>query len=188
MTINFLFDILAPIYDWVIKPRKPEEFASILELPLDGWLLDVGGGTGRVSSGLVKMVSRLVIVDLSEPMLKKAQEKGMKYLVKGKSHILPFKDDEFERVLVVDALHHFSDQAGAISELLRVLKPGGRMLIEEPDIRRFPVKMVALMEKIALMKSHFHSPGEIQVMIESNGYDAEITSDDEFAAWIIVEK
>lgn len=188
MAINFLFDILAPVYDKVIKPRKPEDLVPILDLPMDGWLLDVGGGTGRVSSGLINMISRLVICDLSEPMLRKAQEKEGIYPVQGKSHHLPFEDHQFDRVLVVDALHHFSDQSGAISELLRVLRPGGRLLIEEPDIRRFPVQLVAMGEKIALMKSHFHSPCEIKAMIAANGYSASIESDGQYAAWIIVRK
>ena len=42
-----------------------------------------------------------------------------------------------------------------------VLKPGGSIVIEEPDIRKFTVKLIALAEKITLMRSHFLSPDKI---------------------------
>jgi len=44
-------------------------------------------------------------------------------------------DHSFDRVLMVDALHHVVNQAETICELYRVLKPGGRLVIEEPDLR-----------------------------------------------------
>jgi demethylmenaquinone methyltransferase/2-methoxy-6-polyprenyl-1,4-benzoquinol methylase len=44
---------------------------------------------------------------------------------------------------------------------MRVLEPEGRSVIEEPDIRTFGVKLVALAEKILLMRSHFLSPIQI---------------------------
>ena len=47
---------------------------------------------------------------------------------------------------MVDALHHVADQEATIRELWRLLKPGGRIIIEEPDIRRFEVKLLALIE------------------------------------------
>lgn len=188
MAINFLFDLLAPVYDRVIKPREPEEFAQLLDLPTDGWLLDVGGGTGRVSSTLAPMVGKLVICDLSLPMMMEAKSKDLPCLVQGSSHLMPFPANFFDRVLVVDALHHFSDQAGAIRDLLRVLKPGGRLLIEEPDIRKPAVKVVALMEKLALMKSHFYEPDHIESMVNQAGFSAHQSSDGEFAAWVVVNK
>ncbi len=82
---------------------------------------------------------------------------------------LPYADDSFERVLVVDALHHFGNQQEAIAELVRVLKPGGRMVIEEPDFNRFVVKMIAFAEKVALMQSHFYYPAEIGEMVAAHG-------------------
>ena len=72
-----------------------------------------------------------------------------------------FKDKSFDRVIMVDALHHVKDYRITIHELWRVLMPGGRIVIEEPDIQTFPVKLMALVEKIALMRSHFISSGVI---------------------------
>lgn len=188
MPINLHFDLLAPIYERVIPPPEPDRLAELLRLPINGWLLDAGGGTGRVSMQLRSLVGRLVISDLSQPMLKQAQEKLLCCPVQAVAETLPFSANLFDRIVVVDALHHFRHQRHAIGDLLRVLKPGGRLVIEEPDINRFPVKLVALAEKLALMGSHFHSPLEIQAIARSFGATAAIEQDDGFAAWVIVDK
>ena len=65
-------------------------------------------------------------------MLAEARAKGTVAPVRGHAERLPFPDGSFDRILVVDALHHFCDQREAIGDLLRVLAPGGRLLVAEP--------------------------------------------------------
>lgn len=182
------FDLLATIYDRIIGPPKTDVLRELLRLPINGRLLDCGGGTGRVASQLRPLVRQLVITDLSQPMLKQAQAKGGIYPMRSHAERLPFADENFDRVLVVDALHHFCDQKKAIGEFIRVLKPKGRLVVEEPDISRFVVKLVALAEKLTLMRSHFHSAVEIENMITFYGLSAQIRSDGRFEVWIIVDK
>lgn len=182
------FDLLAPIYDWVIGPPDPARWRELLRLPVRGRLLDAGGGTGRVSSSLRSLVDELVIGDVSQKMLVQARRKNDLQPMQARVQRLPFPDASFERVLVVDALHHFGQQPQAIGELLRILKPAGRLVIEEPDINSVAVKLVAWAEKIALMGSHFHSPAEIRDMVTAHGVAAQIQHDGRFAAWIIADK
>ena len=161
---------------------------SLLRLPTEGRVLEAGGGTGRVSSDLLPLVGTLVINDLSQPMLTQARSKGPLQPVQSYVERLPFPDASFDRVFAVDALHHFSDHHAAIGELLRVLRPEGRLVIEEPDIKRFAVKLVALFEKLALMRSHFLTGEEIRALVASYGLQAEIGCIRDFATCVVVDK
>lgn len=188
MPNNKLFDKLAPIYDRFIGIRDPELLINLLDLPTDGSLLDAGGGTGRVSLSLKDHVGQLIISDLSRSMISEAQTKGHDQLVQTSVTENPFPNEHFDRIIVIDALHHFPNQAKTVKELVRILKPGGILLIEEPDINRIAAKLVAIVEKLAMMGSHIHSPTEIKAMIEVNGIKARIISDNSFSAYIIAEK
>jgi len=181
------FDFLATFYERVIPPPDPAELTALLRLPTAGYLLDAGGGTGRVSAALRGLVGTLVVSDLSHNMLRQTSAKGGLDPVRAHAERLPFPDRSFDRLLVVDALHHFCDQHDAIGDLLRVVKPGGRVVIEEPDYTRLAVKLVALAEKLALMRSRFHTPEAIRDMVAAHGHAAEIVRDAKFRAWIVVD-
>jgi demethylmenaquinone methyltransferase/2-methoxy-6-polyprenyl-1,4-benzoquinol methylase len=181
------FDLIASVYDRLIGPPDTGRLRQLLKLPTTGWLLDGGGGTGRVSSHLRTLVDNIVVSDLSVRMLKKAPHKEV-CPVSAHVERLPFADESFDRVLVVDALHHFCDQQESIEDLLRVLKPAGRLVIEEPDFNHKGVKILALAEKILLMRSHFHTPQKIREMIASCGYSAKIEHDSRYTAWVVVDK
>jgi ubiquinone/menaquinone biosynthesis C-methylase UbiE len=182
------FDIIAPFYDRVIHKLDLKRLINLLKLPARGRMLDAGGGTGRVSSRLRTMIDEVVVCDLSLPMLKQANHKGRLWTAQSHIEQLPFPNESFERIVVVDALHHFCDQRQSIQELLRVLKTGGRLVIEEPNIDKFIIKWVALAEKLFLMRSHFFSSDEIVAMIKEQGFNAYVDSDDRFFFWVVVEK
>ena len=193
MPVNRHFDLLAPLYDRLIAPPDLERMRALLELPGDGeppapgWMLDAGGGTGRGSAPLCPPVERLVVCDLSPGMLNQASAKGCLLAARARAHRLPFPDGTFNRVLVTDAFHHFGDQPACIAELARVLAPGGRMVIEEPDIRRAPVKLVALAETLMLMGSRFRPPAWIREQLAALGLDAAVETEG-VTAWVIARK
>lgn len=182
------FDIIAPIYDKFLDHSDHGTLFKLLQPPPRGKLLDAGGGTGRVSSKLRASGMKIIISDLSLKMLARSHQKSDLIPVTAHVERLPFADNSFDRIIVVDALHHFCDQQEALMDLTRVLKTGGRMVIEEPDIRRLPAKLIALAEKLLLMRSHFLSPPDIQKILSSNGIRAEIEDENGFASWVVVDK
>ena len=183
--MNSHFDWIARFYDRAIPFTRLEQMLKVLDLPHVGTLLDAGGGTGRVAEALCSHVGWVVVADVSCGMLVQARQKGLAAASTATEH-LPFPDGSFDRVLMVDALHHVVDQAETIHELYRVLKPGGRLVIEEPDFRTFSVKMIALAEKLALMRSHFLAPAQIAGLFPP---EAQVNIEaEEYTAWVIVEK
>jgi ubiquinone/menaquinone biosynthesis C-methylase UbiE len=182
------FDIIAPIYDRVIHQLDLKRLIHLMKLPARGRLLDAGGGTGRVSSRLRSLVDEVVVCDLSLFMLKQAKNKGRLLTVRTHVEQLPFPNESFERIVVVDALHHFCDQRESIQELLRVLKTGGRLVIEEPNIDNFMIKWLALAEKLAFMRSRFCYSRVIIHMIKDHGVNARVESDGGFFFWVVAEK
>lgn len=177
------FSFIAPLYARVTYSRAAL-MRELAQLPADGWLLDLGGGTGRVSSDLCSLTGGVVVADESFGMLKEAPDKRLA-LACSASEALPFPSAFFDRIIMVDALHHVARQADSAREMFRVLKPGGLLVIEEPDIRVFGVKLIALAEKLLLMRSHFLAPDSIAALFP----EGETTlRTEEGNAWVVIKK
>jgi ubiquinone/menaquinone biosynthesis C-methylase UbiE len=185
---NIHFDWMAPVYDFLAPPAQLDLLRELLRLPVDGRLLDAGGGTGRVSFPLRHSVRTAVILDFSRPMLKQSKKKQGLVPLQADAGQLPFPPASFERIMTVDSLHHFADQQGVINELLRVLKPGGLLVIEEFNIHKVPVKLLALLEKLILMGSCFSSPDRIREMVAASGSVSITSMERRFSVLIAAEK
>ena len=181
------FGIIAPFYDRTISFKAPQHLIKLIGLPIEGAILDAGGGTGRVAKALEHLATVVVVADLSIGMLSQARRKGGLWPVCSEAESLPFPDESFERIVMVDSLHHVLSQEKSVNELWRVLKSGGRIVIQEPDIRKLSVKLVAFFEKIALMRSHFITPPKIIAMLAHPNARIQIELDS-FNAWVIVDK
>lgn len=181
------FDLLAPLYDKVIGSKDPVKIMEYGGFPVKGMVLDAGGGTGRISQALSGQASQFVVLDLSFGMLTKAVGKKGLTAVNSHTEALPFPDGVFDTVIMVDALHHVCDQADTARELLRVVKPGGCVVIEEPNIGTIIVKVVALVEKLALMRSRFLSPEKIAQLFAGQAVKTRIERES-YNAWVVIEK
>ncbi|MBN2011595.1 methyltransferase domain-containing protein [candidate division KSB1 bacterium] len=175
------FRLFAPIYDRVFPAPTKDELQHRYHLPASGWLLDAGGGTGRISRQLTPLIDNIVTADISQPMLKQGAVSPTLVATQASVTYLPFPNDTFSRIIVVDAFHHFQKQQQALRELVRVLAPAGRLIIEEPDISLKIVKLVALAETIALMRSQFHPAPAIEAMLQQHHLKTETHNGDRFS-------
>ncbi len=94
---------------------------------------DLGCGTGTVSAALAPFVARVVAVDGSAPMLQAAKKRLQQFdnvdLRRGELEALPIDDARLDAATLMLVLHHLPEPECALAEALRVLKPGGRLVL-----------------------------------------------------------
>ena len=112
--------------------------ARMVELanPQPHWLaLDVAPGGGHSAIAIARYAARVMAIDITRGMLVAARGHaiglGLDNLVwvQGDGGVLPMRGGTFDLVTCRVALHHFPDQARAIADWARVLKPGGRLVL-----------------------------------------------------------
>ncbi len=181
------FDFLAPFYDRLVSPPLDNRLAELAGLPVAGRLLDAGGGTGRIARRLAGMAGSVTVADASRNMLAAARRVGRLAAVVACAERLPFPAGAFERVVMVDAYHHVADQAVTLCELWRVLAPGGRVVVEEPDIDRLAVRWIAWGERLLRMRSRFERAEVIAARLSALGAEVSITRDRN-SVWVVGDK
>jgi len=181
------FDFAASFYERTPPTPLSAALTELLDVFPGARILDAGGGTGRLAQVLARDGARLTVADFSHGMLRVASRKGGLAPTRAAVERLPFPDDHFDRVLMVDALHHVYDQGQSAHEMFRVLRPGGRLVIEEPDIETFTVKLLAVAEKLLLMRSHILNSKRMIALFD--GLPAKISlRREDHTVWLLVEK
>jgi demethylmenaquinone methyltransferase / 2-methoxy-6-polyprenyl-1,4-benzoquinol methylase len=94
-------------------------------------VLEVGGGPGELAARLQdELGCEVVMVDVAPRMVELATERGVDAQV-GDAQALPFPDKSFDVAVAAWMLYHVPDLDQALSELARVLRPGGRLAVLE---------------------------------------------------------
>jgi demethylmenaquinone methyltransferase/2-methoxy-6-polyprenyl-1,4-benzoquinol methylase len=104
-------------------------------------VLDIAGGTGDLAARFADIVGpsgRVVLADINDSMLKVGRDKlldngrlGNLEFVQADAQYLPFPDDSFDCITIAFGLRNVTDKDVALRSMLRVLKPGGRLLVLE---------------------------------------------------------
>ena len=98
---------------------------------LHGNVLDVACGTGDMVVELMRQGCTVTGVDLSEEMLAIARQKTAAAVRVANAEALPFADGEFDAVTCAFGVRNFVHLEAGLREMLRVLKPGGKLVILE---------------------------------------------------------
>ena len=93
-----------------------------------GCVLEVGTGYGTVAQYLAEKCESYTGLDIAEGPLKILKERGLDN-EQGNVLSLPYPDNHFDGVVSIGCIHHTGNMQKAAHELIRVLKPGGRLLV-----------------------------------------------------------
>lgn len=181
------FDLLAGRYDRLLGRANTGRILELLQPRPGDRILDVGGGTGRVAQDF-DPEHRLIVCDASFEMVRQARLKGLIACCCSAEH-LPFAGDSFDRAIMVDAFHHLRDGRLAAAELLRVLRPNGRAVVEEPDIGQRWIKLIAFAERLFGMRSTFHSgPDLVGIFAQAGGTVAPLAQEPDINVRLVIER
>lgn len=154
--VTQMFDTISKEYDGLnrvisfgtdIKWRK--KVVQIITKTNPDKVLDIATGTGDLAINLVKTnASKIVGLDISEGMLNVGKEKVTKLnlnetieMVLGDSENIPFENNEFDAITVAFGVRNFENLEKGLSEIYRVLKPGGTFVVLETSLpSKFPFK------------------------------------------------
>jgi len=136
-----------PLQVFFFKPAHRMLLANLTAA--DRRVLDIGCGTGRFAASVLEHYPETHVwgVDLSDGMLRQCSTRcqaanGRLHVVQGDSERLPFADDSFDVVTCTHSFHHYPHQQRVVSEMYRVLRPGGRLLILDGDRDRLWGRLV----------------------------------------------
>ncbi len=151
----------------MVRQHGPETAwtLNLLEIEPTDAVLEVGFGAGQGIKLATEKASegRVMGIDLSEMMVRVATRRnaqavkaGRVALAQGTMTALPFEDQSFDKVMTIHTFYFWSEPARALSELYRVLKPGGRLIITlstgkinaRGEVEVWPLLQAALQEQV----------------------------------------
>jgi len=120
-----------------------------------GRVLEIGGGTGMNLPHYGGTIESLVVTEPEPAMLKRLRAKACEHapsaeIVQAPAEDLPFEDDSFDTVVSTLVLCGVDDQATALREIRRVLRPGGKLLViehvrsDDPKVGRLQDRLTPL--------------------------------------------
>jgi SAM-dependent methyltransferase len=143
-----------------------------LDIPPGGIALDVGSGPGSVTTSLARAAGPQGLalgVDISEPMLARAVRAAAGPQVgflRADAQRLPLRDETVDAAVSIAVLQLIPDPAATLSEIARVLRPGGRLAVMVPTLR----PPLDLWGKLPTAGAHVFGEDEVGDILEDHGF------------------
>ncbi|MDE6905820.1 MAG: class I SAM-dependent methyltransferase [Lachnospiraceae bacterium] len=129
--ISGLYDFFETIYNGRVYRGLGERVAQ--EIGQDDTVLECACGTGAISRYIAPRCRQLIATDFSKGMLKQTWKKCRKYknikIRRADMTHLNCRDNRFDKVVAGNVLHLLEEPYGAVKELERVCRPGGKIII-----------------------------------------------------------
>ena len=138
-------------------------------------VLDCAAGTGELTFAAAKKAESVLCTDLSRNMLRTAQRKarafGADNVAFAERNIFDLQDPDntYDVVIAGNVLHLLSNPQGAVRELYRVLKPGGKLLLPTFTTRGRGKILIGIYKKLGFDPEAEYSPSEYKKMLEECG-------------------
>lgn len=175
-----LFDAWSAVYDApavqaaIYRPVHDVVFGRLWEARPEV-VLDLGCGTGLLTTRLAgSLGARLVVgCDLSAGMLQQAAERSRTARwVQGDAMQLPLRDGSADAVVSTESFHWIPDQAAAVADAHRVLRPGGHLVIGMVTPRtRVAGRLAAAASQAIGQQPHWPTPSELDGLLTGAGFD-----------------
>ena len=126
-----VYDLFERIYNGMCYDSTGERVMKYIKE--GGKVLECACGTGSISVWLAKKAGRLTATDMSDSMLRQAAKNLSRFdnfrLCKANIYELRAKDNSFDNVVAGNVIHLLDEPYRAVNEMLRVCKPGGKVII-----------------------------------------------------------
>jgi ubiquinone/menaquinone biosynthesis C-methylase UbiE len=138
-------------------------------------VLDLGCGAGDLTAELQTHAASLVGVDVAEAALRRARVRhpGLSFLLAEIGGRLPLEDNSFDVVWSSEVIEHVPDTARWMSEVRRVLRPGGRLLLTTPSHGRLRLAVAGVERYSAPLGDHLHlyTAGSLRALLADFDFD-----------------
>ena len=190
MVIRAYFNQKAASWDETTAEKdtaKLDRMAKRLKIKPGSIVLDVGTGTGVFIPFLLRKIGedgRIIALDIAERMLGRARAKGFNgnidYLCAGVTNI-PLRNEIFDVIVCYSSFPHFQDKSRALTEMSRVIKEGGRLLICHTSSR---AKINEIHRQIPAVENDIiPDEGEMQSLLSLTGFvDIKIDDSESYLA------
>lgn len=147
-------------YDW-------DRYTVVKQLIEPGRsILDIGCGNGYMSKMLKGKFDELYGIDIATSRIREADRKvkelysaeasKFKFIEGNVDNYLPFADSSFDTVICISVMEHIYDIFSLLSEMHRVLKPGGYLIAQVPNIAYLKQRISLLLGKLPVTSSPFN--------------------------------